>query len=217
MYVIIEKKRGDNSEKMREQLNRDTEKEGMTRIEESARREKEFKEMIDEWNKLDSNAERRQRYYVSALEEMTIEDIAVTDGAVAPEPLEHRWWRQMMRGDFLDVIFDCPYDIHELTSSRSISTLVKELSGNQKEVLYFRAVWQWTPQKIAAMRGQTDRNIRKVYDTLIARLRRKLYEWLLPRYEENLPLTFAQREFMASYGGKDKKEPNDEASASDKI
>jgi hypothetical protein len=39
----------------------------------------------------------------------------------------------------------------------------------------------------------------------------------LPRYEENLPLTFAQREFMASYGGKDKKEPNDEASASDKI
>jgi len=133
---------------------------------------------------------------------MTIEDVEITDGAVVPEPLNHRWWRQIMQGNFLDVIFDCPYDMHELTSSRNISELVKALNDNQKEILYLRAIRQWSPQKIAAKRGQTDRNIRKVYDTLIESLRRKLYKRLLPRYEAGAPLTLAQREFVATYGAK---------------
>jgi DNA-directed RNA polymerase specialized sigma24 family protein len=53
---------------------------------------------------------------------------------------------------------------------------VKVLNDNQKEILYLRVIRQWSPQKIAAMRGQTDRNIRKVYDTLINGLRKKLKE-----------------------------------------
>ena len=189
---------------MREQLKRDAAREELTRIEEAARTEKDFEKLAVEWKRWDSNAERRQRYYVSGLEKMTIEDIEVTDGAVVPEPLNHRWWRQMMQGNFLDIIFDCPYDLHELVSSRNISELVKALNDNQKEILYLRAIRQWSPQKIAAMRGQTDRNIRKVYDTLIASLRRKLYKRLLPRYEADAPLTIAQREFMDTYKAKEK-------------
>jgi len=134
---------------------------------------------------------------------MTIEDVEITDGAVVPQPLNHRCWRQMMQGNFIDVIFDCPYDMHELTSSRNISELVKALNDNQKEILYLRAIRQWSPQKIAAMRRQTDRNIRKVYDTLIESLRRKMYKRLLPRYESDAPLTITQREFMATYKAKE--------------
>lgn len=55
------------------------------------------------------------------------------------------------------------------------------------------------PQRIAALRGQTDRNILKVYDTMIKNLRKKLYERLAPRYIHSLPLTFAQREFVKNY------------------
>ena len=152
-------------------------------------------------------------YYVADLEDITIEDVEITDGGVIPQPLDHKWWRQMMHGNFLDIIFDCPYDLHELTASRNISELVEALNDNQKEVLFFRAIWQWSPQKIAAMRGQTDRNIRKVYDVLIESLRKKLYMRLLPRYEANASLTTAQREFMASYKhnlkNKNKKKPVD--------
>ena len=184
---------------MRGQLKRDVAKEELTRTEEAARTLKDFQELKIEWNKWEANAERRQRYYVATLEEMTIEDVEVTDGAVIPQPLNHRWWRQMMQGNFLDVIFDCPYEMHELTASKNVCELVMALRDNQKEVLYFRAIRQWSPQRIAATREQTDRNIRKVYDTLIDGLRYKLYERLLPRYEVNAPLTIAQREFMGAY------------------
>ena len=134
------------------------------------------------------------------------EEVGFMEGAVIPQPLDHRWWRQMMHGLFIDIIFDCPYDLHELTGSRYISELLRTLNDNQREVLYYRAIRQWSPQKIAAMRGQTDRNIRKVYDTLIEGLRKKLFYILLPKYEANQSLTLTQREFvrnhMEKYGDK---------------
>lgn len=173
----------------------------LTRIEEAARTEEDFENIIKNWwNKLDSNRERRKRDYVVELEEMTIDDVEITDdGAVIPQPIDHKWWRQMMHGDFLDVIFDCPYDLHEMTSSKSISEMVKRLRDNQKEVLYLRAICQLSPQTIAAVRGQTDRNILKVYDTLITGLRKRLYEGLSTRYEQGLPLTNTQHEFLKNY------------------
>ena len=185
---------------MRKQLKRDVKREELTRIEEAARTEKDFEELNTEWDRWDSNRRRRERRRELKLGSLFEEIVGVGDsGAVIPQPLDHRYWRQMMQGNFIDVIFDCPYDIHELISSRNISELVEALNDNQKEVLYFRAVRQWSPQKIAAVRGQTDRNIRKVYDTLIKALRRKLYKRLLPRYEKKLPLTPAQQEFMSTY------------------
>ena len=184
---------------MRGKLKRDVAREELIRTEEAARTEKDFHELEVEWNRWDSNRERRERYYVSALEGMTIENIEITDGAVIPQPLNHIWWRQMMQGNFLDVIFDCPYDMHELTPNKNISELIKELNDNQKEILYLRVIRQWSPQKIAAKRGQTDRNIRKVYDTLIESLREKLYKRLLPKYETGALSTIAQREFMSKY------------------
>jgi len=194
---------------MRGQLKRDLRKEELTRIEEAARTEKDFEKLEKEWAKWDSNRRRRERRYEIKLGSLIEQIVEIGDsGAVIPQPLDHRHWRQMMQGNFLDVIFDCPYDIHELTSSRNISELVDALNDNQKEILYLRAIRQWSPQKIAAMRGQTDRNIRKVYDTLIESLRRKLYNRLLYRYERKLPLTLAQQEFMAAYNPKVKAKNN---------
>jgi len=186
-------------------LIREVRREELARIEESARTEDDFEELTKKfWDKLAANHERRERYYVAELEDMTIEDVEVTDGAIVPQPLNHMWWRQMMGGNFLDVIFDCPYDLHELTSSRNISELVGALNENQKEIFYLRVIRQWSIQRIAAHRGQTDRNILKVYTTMIKNLRKKLYERLLPRYEQDLPLTLAQREFVEKHKLKDK-------------
>ena len=197
----------------RKKLKREIERENLTRIEEAARTEADFENLVTQWNRLDKNHNRRKRYYETKLmydnREMPIEEFEVTDGAVIPTPLEHTWWRQLLSGNFLDVIFDCPHELHELTSSRSVSELLQKLNENQKEVFYYRAIRQWSPQKIAAMREQSDRNIRKVYDTLIESLRKKLFKRLYPRYEANLPLTFAQREFVMKnikkYGADKKK------------
>jgi len=158
----------------RKKLKREIERENLTRIEEAARTEEDFDNLAVQWNRLYRNAERRKRYYEVKLSEFYIEDFEIGNSTVIPPPLDHIWWRQLMRGEFLDVIFDCPHELHEQTSIRPVSELLKKLNENQKEVLYYRAIRRWSPQKIAALRGQSDRNIRKVYDTLIVGLRKKL-------------------------------------------
>lgn len=188
-------------------LKRDTDREALTRQEDAARTLADFEAVVKIWNDLDKNRRHRERdNEIGRPDEEMLHWTEGEDGEirteldkVVPPPLKHRWWRQLIRGDFLDTIFDCPYDLHELTSSHPVSELTKALRENQKEVLYYRAIRQWSPQRIAAMRGQSDRNIRKVYDTMIASLRKKLYVWLAPRYIQDLPLTFAQREFVKNH------------------
>lgn len=40
-------------------------------------------------------------------------------------------------GDFLDVLFDCPYEMHQLSADPFISGMIENLSEEHKEVLYF--------------------------------------------------------------------------------
>lgn len=189
----------------REKLKRELRREALTRLEDAARTIADFENVTHEWDTLDENRERRERYYEKRRMEELLEWNAPDDATIVPLPLDHVWWRQMMRGDFLDTILNCPYDIHELTSSRNVSELLNALRENQKEILYLRAIRQYSPQQIAAMRGQSDRNIRKVHDTLIASLRKELAERLYNRWEKHKPLTLAQRAFMDWYcGGKNK-------------
>ena len=118
---------------------------------------------------------------------------------VIPQPLNHPYWRQLLAGEFLDVIHDCPHELHEMTASKPIFDLTKALDDNRKEILYYWAVRSWSPQRIAAYRGQSDRNIRKVYNKMMDEMRESLYKRLFPRFDKGEPLTFTQREFMVNY------------------
>jgi len=193
-------------------LKRDLRRESLTRLESAARTVEDYNNVVTQWDKLDKNRQRRERRHEIGRtgEEMLHWDKKSEDDengglkasldTVIPLPFgRHIWWRQMLRGDFLDIIFDYPDDIHQLTSSRNISELVEGLREDQKIVLYYRAIRQWSPQKIAKLRKQTDRNIRKVYDNMIKELRRELCERLYPRYAGGWPLTNAQKMFVAGY------------------
>jgi hypothetical protein len=170
----------------------------MKRIEESARTEADFERVNHLWDNIQTVEDwRREKHEVIYLSNMRQYELSDTD-VVIPEP-ELVWWRQQLSGSFLDVIFDCPYEIHELTSSRPVYELTKELNEYHKELLYYWAIRLWSPQAIAVLRGQTDRNIRKVYNVMIADLRRKIYLRLAPRYAEGLTLTTTQRRFCAEY------------------
>jgi hypothetical protein len=119
--------------------------------------------------------------------------------SIIPTPLKHPWWQKLLGGSFLDVIYDCPHEIQELTSSRPVFDMTVNLSEKQKEILYYLAVRQWSPQQIAALRGQTDRNIRKVYTKMIEDIRHKMYERLYPRYKLYWSLTVVQTDFIEWY------------------
>jgi hypothetical protein len=179
-------------------LKRVAREQGLRRYELSARTESQFMELADMYDKLDANRERKERYWEQVSTESLIE-WQIGGETVIPRPINHIWWRQLMRGDPLDVIYDCPHEIHALVHSPSVIMPLSELDENRKEILYYHAVRQWSAQKLAAFRGQTDRNVRKVYNATIWWVRKKLYDRLSPRYEAGLPLTLAQWEFCDYY------------------
>ena len=77
--------------------------------------------------------------------------------------------------------------MHDLTSA---------LGEDHKEIYYYRAIRQWKPQQIAALRGQSDRNIRKVYNYMIDSLRYELFYFLYWRYKKGLPISTSQKKFV---------------------
>ena len=182
-------------------IKRESIKVAIIRQENAARTEEDFEKLTETWDRLDGNRERRERRYEIGRTENMLE-FESSGETVIPPPINHAWWREMLKGNFLDVINDCPLDIQEFTSNRDIYELVGALKENQKEVLYYWAIRYWTPQKIAAIRGQTDRNILKTYDTLIKSIRYKLYMRLLHSCRENEPLAIVQREFMQNHSEK---------------
>jgi hypothetical protein len=167
--------------------------------EQAARSEQDFWELVKSYDKLDALCERKERYREKLSTENFIEWQLWSNETVIPRPLNHEWWRQILGGNFLDVIFDCPHEIEHLASSPSIHEPLKSLSDERKEILYYRAIRQWSPQRLAMFRGQTDRNIRKVYETALRQIRERLYARLSPRYKQDLPLTLEQREFCKNY------------------
>lgn len=190
------------------QLVRDAKREALLRMEEAARTVAEFEEVVLQWDKLDVNRESRKQDH--EIGRPDAEMLHWTEGLegkirneldkVIPAPFDgHAWWRQLLIGDFFDTIHDCAYEMHKMTNSRPLFDFLQRLNGNQLEVLYLRAIRQESNQQIAKRRGQSDRNIRKVYDTLIVGLRRRMFERLVPRFDDGLPLTFAQRRFVQEY------------------
>jgi len=113
----------------------------------------------------------------------------------ARRPIEHEWWRQLISGDFLDAIFDCPYELHELVEDADVSALLRDLSENHREILYYSAIRQHSAVRIAAKRSQTPRNIRKVRELLIRNTQDKLCALLDEWIAAGLVVTPTMRSF----------------------
>ena len=159
---------------------------------------KRFEKILLMWDNVKIVADWRIEKQEETRSEMPIDELT-EHTTIIPEPLNHVWWRHQLHGNFLDSIHDCPHEVHEFISGRELYGLIKELDERHKEFLYYRAIRRWTPQRLAEYRGQTDRNIRGVYNRLIESLRHDMFEWLYPLYEAGEPLTLAYRKFCVEY------------------
>lgn len=150
-------------------LKREIRAEAIRRLEEAARTEKDFRAVVEEWNKLDRNRERRERDHENLRGDVPLEYQAVPEPKLIPRWMNNPAYRQLMAGNFLDILFDCPYEMHNLTADPFISRMVEELSEEHKEVLYFLSLRLYSTTRLAAVRGQSDRNIRKLRKTILSR------------------------------------------------
>jgi hypothetical protein len=178
-------------------LQKEARREAMKIIEDAARTKQDYENINILWDEAERiEAWRIDKHTREYTDELSNEYELPEYSTVIPQPIDHVYWRKFMSGKFLDIIYDCPHDIQEMTSSRPVYDFTKELDESHKEILYYWAIRLWTPKRIAALRNQTDRNIRKVYNKMIWDIRCKMFKRLYPRYEKFLPLTVTQVAFI---------------------
>ena len=183
----------------KKKLKREVAREALARMEDAARTQNDFEAVIKIWDKLDQNEVRRVSNHEIGRGDIPLEWGMAKDGAAFPRP-ESAAARQAQKGDFLDIIYDCPFEMHELVEDLDISRLIFQMKEDHKEILYYQAVRRYSCAKIAAIRGQTDRNIRKARATLLKKLRDEVKKCLEIREKQGWPLTAAQRDFLKNIG-----------------
>lgn len=186
-------------------LKRELREQALHIIQDAARTQAEFEKLVVMWNELDKNRERRERYHEIRCAEVPVNSISVRNGMIFPQWLMQFDVRQVQRGEFLDVIFDCPFLIHELVTDDALTKAIYDLKDVHKLLLFFLAVRQYSCQRVAEMQGQSDRNIRKVRTTIVNKIQKRLYQELNRRKAAGITLTHFQIEFLKSYNGKEGK------------
>ena len=182
-------------------LKRDLEREALTRLEEAARTEEDFREIVKKWNHLDENRERRERYHEVLRGNKTppLEFNMIPDGFAFPASLNGVLARQNRKGDFLDTIHYCPYEVQELVADDYVYSALRNLPDDRKQLLFLRAVEYMSSVRIAQIRGQSDRNVRKIWATLKKKLRKSCANELSARKGRGQALTGAENAFLKEY------------------
>ena len=76
----------------RSKRKRELEMEALARLEDSARTEEDFQNVITWWNRLDANRERKERYHEIGRSDVPLEWGMSPDGIVIPAPIQHGFW-----------------------------------------------------------------------------------------------------------------------------
>lgn len=184
----------------RKLLQRELREEALRRFEESARTVQDFKNIHATWDKLDANRERRERYHELLRGDVPIDyDVDYASTTFIPRWRNDPMERQLLRGYFLDYFCDCPYEMHNLAAKEYLRQIIMGLKEEHKEIFYFLFLRQFSPQYVALMRGQTDRNIRKVRDTVLRKIWRKMNKQLLKMAEDGYRLGEREMQFLFNY------------------
>ena len=175
------------------------------RIEESARTEADFKNVLYWWNKLDANRERKERDHETGRSDVPLE-WGADEMYLSGRPSYDMVLRKLLlAGEFLDIIFDRPETVHELVTDADLSEILKELKPHLKSMLYYLFLHDYSASEYAESIGQSDRNIRGIRETALKKIR-KLYGVILTYRQENrLPMTIDEKYFLSN-GARKKKD-----------
>ena len=176
-------------------LKREIKAEALRRLEEAARTEADFQAVINQWDKLDQNRGRRERDHENLRGDVPLEYQTIPNPSIAPIWMNDPAFRQLCHGNYLDILFDCPHELHNLAGNPFISELLRNLNEDQQEILYFLFVRLYSTTRLAEMRHQSDRNIRKQRKKICAKLQKRMYDHLIGSQR----LTKRERTFLEEY------------------
>ena len=193
------------AEQERHKLKRELKAEALTRLEEAARTAADFKGVTAMWDKLDANRERRERYHEISRGDVPLEYGQNGEGLIFPRWYMNPTARQLARGNFLDYFADCPYEMHDLPNRQYLRKAVYAMKEEHKELLFFLYLRLYSPQRLAVLRGQTGRNVRKVRDVILRKLRKRIHSEL-ERLKDSgyFSITLQESEFLEAFDEKGK-------------
>ena len=176
-------------------LKRELEREALARLENAARTTVDFQNVVSWWNRLDSNRERRERYHEVSRSglDIPLDYGAALDGEIIPYDVNDVLIKQIRKGDYIDAIFHCPFEINELVTDGDLSKILNKLSDDHKEIIFNTIVRNMSTKALSEIREQSDRNIRKVRATALKKIHNALLKVLLNRKEKGYPLTMEEK------------------------
>ena len=179
-------------------LKRDLQREALARLENAARTTADFQNVVSWWNRLDSNRERRERYHEVSRSglDVPLDYGAALDGEIIPYDVNDVLIKQIRKGDYIDAIFHCPFELNELVTDVDLSKILNKLSDDHKEIIFNNIVRGTSTKALGAIREQSDRNIRKVRATALKKIHNALLKVLLNRKEKGYPLTMDEKLFI---------------------
>lgn len=173
--------------------------EALRRLELSARTVSEFQVLVDCYDREEQSRMRRERRYEALRGNVPLESGAIPEGHLFPRSLSQPNFRQICRGEFDDYLCTCLFEMHDLTDRAHLREIVMNLKLDHKEILFFLGIRLYPTQKLATLRGQTERNIRKVRDTVRKRIHRKLYTALMELQNNGDELIHLEQDFLRTY------------------
>ena len=168
--------------------------ESISRLEDAARTQAEFENVIEWWDKRDKRIK-------DALDKKILPIANATFDIGLFKKGDHRM-KSMFGGrnhyeeDFITPLYCCICQMHNLTDDSDLSRLIEKATDKQKAVFFPRVIRNCPPKKIALCHGMTDRNVRDIVDRMISNIRKGMYEVLKKRQVEGIPMTLEQRNFM---------------------
>lgn len=184
----------------KKQLVRDVKREALRRMEDAARTVEDFQHVIAQWDHIDQNRERKDRYHEPKKQDPRIPWAPPPGQAMIPFLYGRIFWQNMMSGNFLDLIYAFPHTLHQLVEDKDISEILRDINTSHKEILWYWAVLDYSSAELSAMRGCTERNIRKTRVLILKNIQGKLYLRLRKRVlAGDSSVTWNMRDFVERY------------------
>ena len=173
--------------------------EALRRLELSARTAAEFQSIVSWYDREEQSRMRRERRYENLRGDTPVEYLALADGDIVPHSMSCPTFRQICRGEFDDLLCNCLFRMHDLTDRAHLRKIILGLKLDHKEIIYFLGIRLYPTKLLADLRGQTERNIRKVRGTVQRKIHKQLYAALTELSDENAELTHQEQVFLKVY------------------
>ena len=171
-------------------------KTAITRIENAARTVEDFVDVAKKWDILEQNEARRLRDHEVSRGDVPLEYGKAMDGAIFPAFFMEPKWKQLMRGSYIDLIHDCPFEMDELITDPALIKLFRRMKADHKEIFYWHFIRQLSCAEVGRIRNQSDRNIRKTRGVIVRKLQREFAAVLHKREAAGYRLTPRQCVFL---------------------